>query len=49
MPLGFGEGEGERMPRRFDEEGAFAPDYARFAGGADLRGGPFFDLLTLAA
>ena len=49
MPIGFGEAEGERMPMRLDEEVAFEADNSVFAGVADLRGGPFFDLMTLAS
>ena len=49
MPIGFGEGEVERMPMRLDEEVAFEPDNSMFAGVADLRRGPFFDLMTLAS
>jgi len=49
MPIGFGDGEVERMPMRLDEKMAFEPDNAVFAGVADLRGGPFFDLRTLAS
>ena len=49
MPVGFRDGEVERMPMRLDEEGAFEAAPAVFAGVADLRGGPFFDLMTLAS
>ena len=49
MPIGFGKGEVERMPMRLDEEVAFEPANMVFAGVADLRGGPFFDLITLAS
>jgi hypothetical protein len=49
MPIGFGDGEVERMPMRFDEEVAFEAANAVFAGVADLRRGPFFDLMTLAS
>ena len=49
MPIGFGDGEVERMPMRLDEEVAFEPDNSMFAGVADLRRGPFFDLITLAS
>ena len=49
MPIGFGNGEVERMPMRLDEQVAFEPAHAVFAGVADLRRGPFFDLMTLAS
>lgn len=49
MPVGFGDGEVERMPRRLDEEMAFEPANAVFAGVADLARSPFFDLITLAS
>lgn len=49
MPIGFGDGEVERMPMRLDEEVAFEPAQAVFAGVADLRRSPFFDLITLAS
>ena len=37
MPIGFGDGEVERMPMRLDEEVAFEPAQPVFAGVADLR------------
>lgn len=49
VPIGFSDGEVQRMPMRFDEEVAFEPANVVFAGVADLRGGPFFDLITLAS
>jgi hypothetical protein len=49
MPIGFSEGEVERMAMRLDEEVAFEAENTVFAGVADLRGGPFFDLITLAS
>ena len=49
MPIGFGDGEVERMPMRLDEEVAFEPANAVFAGVADLGRSPFFDLMTLAS
>ena len=49
MPVCSREGEVERMPMRFDEEVAFEAENAVFAGVADLRRGPFFDLMTLAS
>lgn len=48
-PVGFRDGEVERMPMRLDEEVTFEPANAVFTGVADLRGGPFFDLITLAS
>src|SRR5262245_64980107 len=42
VPIGFGQGEVEWMPMRLDEEVAFEPANAVFAGVADLRGSPFF-------
>jgi hypothetical protein len=49
MPVGFRDGEMERMPRGFDEEVAFEAANMVFAGVPDLREGPFFDLITLAS
>ena len=49
VPISFGHGKVERMPMRFDEKVAFEPANTVFAGVADLRGGPFFDLMTLAS
>ena len=49
MPVCFRDGEVEWMPMRLDEEVAFEAANAVFAGVADLRGGPFFDLITLAS
>lgn len=49
MPIGFGDGEVERMPMRLDEEVTFEPANAVFTGVADLGRSPFFDLMTLAS
>lgn len=49
VPIGFSDGEVKRMPMRLDEKVAFEPANAVFAGVADLRRGPFFDLMTLAS
>ena len=49
VPVGFSDSEVERMPMRLDEEVAFEAANAVFAGVADLRGGPLFDLITLAS
>lgn len=49
MPVSFRDGEVERMPMRLDEEVAFEPANVVFPRVADLRGGPFFDLMTLAS
>ena len=49
MPIGFGDGEVERMPMRLDEEVTFEPANTVFARVANLRRSPFFDLITLAS
>lgn len=49
MPVGFRDGEVERLPMRLDEEGTFEAAKAVFSGVADLCGGPFFDRITLAS
>lgn len=49
MPIGFGEGEVERMPMRLKEEVAVEPANTVFARVADLGRSPFFDLITLAS
>lgn len=49
MPVGFCDGEVERMPMRLDEEVAFEAANMVFAGVADLGRSPFFDLTTLAS
>ena len=49
MPIGFGDGKVEWMSMRLDEEVAFEAANSVFAGVADLRRGPFFDLMTLAS
>jgi|KBSSwiStaDraftv2_1062776.scaffolds.fasta_scaffold61776_5 hypothetical protein len=49
MPVRFRDGKVEGVPMRLDEQVAFEAAKAVFAGVADLRGGPFFDLRTLAS
>jgi hypothetical protein len=49
MPIGFAEGEGQRMPMRFHYEVAVEPDKAVFAGVSDWGRRPFLDLITLAS
>ena len=49
MPIGFGQEEVEWMAMSFHYEVAFKADNAVFAGVADLRRSPFFDLITLAS
>ena len=49
MPIGFAEGEVQRMPMRVHYEVAFEPDNSVFAGVPDLGRRPFLDLMTLAS
>ena len=49
MPVRFRDGKVEGVPMRLDEQVAFEAAKAVFAGVANLRGSPFFDLRTLAS
>ena len=49
MPVRFRDGKVEWVPMRLDEQVVFAASKAVFAGVANLRGSPFFDLRTLAS